>query len=65
MWMVVGVANNQSMADRMQNVLENEGMLVKIRNASVRAKQQGSTFEIMVLESEADFAREVLLDNGF
>lgn len=65
MWMVVGVANNQSMADRMQNALENEGVLVKIRNSSVRAKQQGNTFEIMVLESESDFAREVLLENGF
>lgn len=64
MWMVVGVANNQSMADRMQNALENEGVLVKIRSSSVRAKQH-STFEIMVLESESDFARDVLLENGF
>ena len=65
MWMVVGVAGNQTLADRMRSALENEGILVKVRNASVRAKQQGSTFEILVLESEADISREVLLDNGF
>lgn len=65
MWIVVGVANNQSLADRMKKTLENEGILVKVRNASVRARQQGTTFEIMVLESEADSSREVLLENGF
>ncbi len=65
MWMVVGVASNQSIAERMQKVLEKEGILVKVRNACVRTKQQGSTFEIMVLESEANSSREVLLENGF
>ena len=65
MWMVVGVAGNQSLADRMKGALEDEGILVKVRNASVRAKQQRSTFEILVLESEADLSREVLLEKGF
>lgn len=65
MWMVVGVAGNQSLADRMKSALEEEGILVKVRNASVRAKQQRSTFEILVLESEADLSREVLLEKGF
>ncbi len=65
MWMIVGVASKQSLADRMKSALEEEGILVKIRNASVRAKQQRSTFEILVLESEADLAREVLLEKGF
>ncbi len=65
MWMVVGVAGNQSLADRMRSALEEEGILVKVRNASVRAKQQRCTFEILVLESEADLSREVLLEKGF
>ena len=65
MWIVVGVAGNQTLADKMQKELESEGILVKVRNASARAKQQGSTFEIMVLKSEADFSREVLLEKGF
>ena len=65
MWMVVAVANNQSMADRMKKALETEGILVKVRNAGIRAKQNTSTLEIMVLESEAGSSREVLLENGF
>ena len=65
MWMVVGMANNQSMANSMQKVLEKEGVLVKVRNASVRAKQASNAFEILVLESEADSSREILLENGY
>lgn len=65
MWMVVAMANNQSMADSMQKVLEQEGVLVEVRNASVRAKQVSNAFEILVLESEADSSREILLDSGY
>ena len=65
MWMVVGMANNQSVADSMRTVLEREGVLVKVRNASVRAKQASNAYEVLVLESEADTSREILLENGY
>ena len=65
MWMVVGVANNKTMADNMQKALEREGILVELRAASVRASRASNTFEILVLESEAESSREILLENGF
>ena len=65
MWMVVGVANNQAMAENMRKALENEGILVKLRAASVRASRGGNTVEMLVLESEAESSREILLENGF
>ena len=65
MWMIVGMANNQSIAESMQKVLEREGVLVKVRNAAVRAKQASNAYEILVLESEADSSREILLENGY
>ena len=65
MWMVVGVAGNKTMAHDMQKALEREGILVKLRATSVRASRAGSTFEILVLESEAVPSREILLENGF
>lgn len=64
MWIVVGMAGNQQLADRMKGILEAEGILVKLRNVSVRAKTKGNTYEILVLESESDSAREILLENG-
>jgi hypothetical protein len=65
MWMVVGMANNHSMADSMRKALEKEGVLVKVRNASMRAKQASNAYEVLVLESEADSSREILLENGY
>lgn len=64
MWIVVGMAGNQQLADRMKSILEAEGILVKLRNVSVRAKTKGNTYEVLVLESESDSAREILLENG-
>ena len=65
MWLVVGVAGDKTMAQDMQKALEAEGILVKQRAASVRASRAGNTFEILVLESEAESSREILLENGF
>ena len=65
MWIVVGMANNQQTANSMQKALESEGILVKLRNVSMKTKRSVNTFEILVLESESDSAREILLENGF
>ncbi len=64
MWIVVGMANSLSMAKSMQSVLEDEGVLVKIRDLSDSTKRK-KTLEVLVLESELDSAREILLENGF
>lgn len=64
MWIVVGMAGNQELADKMKGILESEGILVKLRNISVRANTKGNTYEVLVLESESDSAREILLENG-
>ena len=64
MWVVVGMANSQSMADSMQEFLESEGILVKLRNTSVRTKRAGNAYEILVLESEVESSREILREKG-
>lgn len=65
MWMVVGMASGKSMAGDMQDALQKEGMLVKLRPISERSNSAGGTYEIIVLESEADASREILLESGF
>lgn len=64
MWIVISMSNNQSIAETMQKKLEAEGILVKVRNSSTKTKSKGNTFEVMVLESESDSAREILFENG-
>jgi len=62
MWIVVGMANNQMTAAGMKDALEAEGVLVKLRQTSASAKN--NVIEVLVLESETDLAREVLLEKG-
>ncbi len=64
MWLVVGMAGSKKAAVLMQKTLEGEGILVKLRNVSSKAKDGGDTYEILVLESESGQAREILLENG-
>lgn len=64
MWIVVGMASSKNVAFRMQKVLESEGILVKLTNVSRRIKSSDDTYEILVLESESDSAREILLEHG-
>ncbi len=64
MWLVVGMASSKKAAVTMQKALESEGILVKLRNVSSKAKDGGDTYEILVLESEATQAREILLERG-
>jgi flavodoxin len=64
MWLVVGMASSKKAAQEMQQALEGEGILVKLRNVSSKSKDGQDTYEILVLESEASQAREILLENG-
>jgi len=65
MWIVVGMASSQKMAQAMQKGLESEGILVKLRNISSKTKRSSDTYEILVLESESDAAREILIEKGY
>jgi hypothetical protein len=64
MWMVVGMVGSEKKAAQMQKALEEEGILVKLRNVSAKARTNGDTIEVLVLESEANAAREILVENG-
>ena len=46
----------------MQKALESEGILVKLRNVSSKTKRSSDTYEVLVLLSEADAAREILIE---
>lgn len=64
MWIVVGMASSIKSAAKMQKALESEGILVKLTNVTKKIKSSDDTYEILVLESESDSAREILLENG-
>ena len=59
MWTVIYIAATKNIAERYQEALSEEGILVQLR--SVGAQQSNnSSIEILVPESEAEEAHELL-----
>lgn len=59
MWTVIYIAPNKAVAERYQNALVSEGILVQLRPIGSQESDDVSV-EILVSESEAEEANEVL-----
>lgn len=62
MWIVVQIVPNQATAEMLQNILSTEGFLVKIRPLGVPHMGAARQFELLVPESEAQEAQEILME---
>ncbi len=60
MWTVVFIAPNKREAQRLEKILTSEGLLVKIRSSGLSQTGDSSLIEILVPESEAREALEVI-----
>ncbi|MDN5375218.1 MAG: hypothetical protein PWQ39_258 [Thermacetogenium sp.] len=60
MWTVVYIAPNRARAETLKEKLVSEGVLVTIRSAGVPHQSSGGAVEILVPESEAEEAHEIL-----
>ena len=60
MWTVVYIAPNKREAERLQQALSQEGLLVKLRNIGLPNANDIGSVEILVPESEVDEALEVI-----
>lgn len=60
MWLVVYIAPNKQEAERIQKTLSAEGMLVRLRCPGVRREKTNRFVEVLVPESEADEALEII-----
>lgn len=62
MWTVLYIAPNQTMAEMIKDILGQEGFLVMLRSVGLGPAYlgAGSSFEVMVPESEAEEALEIL-----
>lgn len=64
LWLVVYMTHSRQRAETVERLLSEEGFLVRAAELN-RAVFGSGTFEISVLESEAQEARKLLLENGF
>ncbi|AEF94548.1 hypothetical protein Desca_1700 [Desulfotomaculum nigrificans CO-1-SRB] len=60
MWTVVYIAPNKKEAERLQQALTREGLLVKLRNIGLPNANENGSVEILVPESEVDEALEII-----
>ncbi|WP_003543298.1 DUF2007 domain-containing protein [Desulfotomaculum nigrificans] len=60
MWTVVYIAPNKKEAERLQQALTREGLLVKLRNIGLPNANDNGSVEILVPESEVDEALEII-----
>lgn len=60
MWTVVYIAANRAQAEMFKNLLCNEGVLANLRPAGIASALGDGLYEILVLESEANEAHEIL-----
>ncbi len=63
MWTVVYMAQSQEFVRQLQAVLEENGLIVKVRPVCKDA--QGGRFEVLVPESEIEQAHEIIIEKGF
>ncbi|MCF8009961.1 MAG: glutamate decarboxylase [Clostridiales bacterium] len=57
---VIYIAPNKKEAKRIETKLSSEGLLVKLRSLSTSQKKRSGSFEILVPESEAKEALEII-----
>lgn len=62
-WLVVHVTYSHQAAEKVQQLLQAEGFLVRCRALNREISGSG-TFELCVLASEAQEARKILLEKG-
>lgn len=60
MWTVVYIAPNKKQAEKLQQALIQEGLLVKLRNIGLPNVNDNASVEILVPESEVDEALEII-----
>lgn len=64
-WITIQVLHTAEQAEAAQQILEAEGFLVNVHSLAHSVSQGENCYEIMVLKSEANEARELLMEHGF
>lgn len=65
MWTVVYMAQSKDIATKLQELLTNEGILVKLRPISKNPDNNDNYYEVLVPEAEVEEAHSVIIEKGF
>ncbi len=65
MWTVVYMAQSKDIANKLQELLTVDGILVKVRPISKNHESNDNYFEVLVPEAEVEEAHSVIIEKGF
>lgn len=65
MWTVVYIAQSKEIATRLQDILQKEGLLVKIRPISKNEENGDNYYEVLVPEAEVSEAHSIIIEKGY
>lgn len=65
MWVVVYMAQGKDTADKIRDILTQEGFLIKIKPVYKNVVSENNYFEIMVPKSEAHEVHKLLVEYGY
>lgn len=65
MWTVVYMAQSKDIATKLQGLLSQDGILVKIRPISKNHENNDNYYEVLVPEAEVEEAHSVIIEKGF
>ena len=65
MWTVVYMTQSMDDANTLKELLEEEGILVKLRPVSQSINSNKESCEILVSETEVDEAHSIIIENGY
>lgn len=64
-WIVIHMAHSQQEAHRLSQKLSDEGILVRLKPVYKNRPEQDNYYELLVLRSELEAAREIFQEKGF
>ncbi|MBR7163864.1 MAG: DUF2007 domain-containing protein [Clostridia bacterium] len=64
MWMVAYVTQSKESAERIRTLLQEAGLLVKIRSVNQSGNGQFGCYEILVPEAELSEAHEIIIEKA-
>ncbi len=65
MWTVVYMAQSKDIATKLEQMLVDEGILVKLRPISKNPENNDNYYEVLVPEAEIEEAHSVIIEKGF
>ena len=65
MWTVVYISQSRETAESLRALLEDSGLLVKIRPVCKQSEAEPQSYDVLVPESEVSQAHSIIIENNF